>query len=222
LADIFESFIAALYLEKGEYILHEFLCLTLFNRIEIKDLLTNYKLNKFSLPLEINMSKENSMLSNSMGKGVREITFKFPSELNEDVEKNKLFNEQNVLLKRISSVNDGVYNFLNNILKNKLSSFCDGYSLANKELINIIRYFMDNLNIKYHQNKLINDNINKELTSNNNYLKELNKNALNINNNIDLLLSKFNYKLSIIIFILTLSMIMLGVILIYIRLNIHF
>lgn len=57
-ADIFESFIAALYLEKGEDILHEFLCLTLFNRIEIKDFfLTNYKLNKFSLPLEINMSK---------------------------------------------------------------------------------------------------------------------------------------------------------------------
>lgn len=33
------------------------------------------------------------------------------------LKKNKLFNEQNVLLKRISSVNDGVYNFLNNIKK---------------------------------------------------------------------------------------------------------
>lgn len=76
--------------------------------------------------------------------------------------------------------------------------------------------------MKFQQNKLIYDNINKELTSNNNYLKELNKNALNIHNNMDLLLSKFNDKLSIIIFILTLSMIMLGVILIYMGLNIHF
>jgi dsRNA-specific ribonuclease len=216
LADIFESFIAALYLEKGEDILHEFLSLTLFNRIEIKDFLKNYKSDRIGLPLEINMNKENNMLSNSMSKGVREITFKFPNELNEDVEKNKLFNEQNVILKKISSVNDGIYNFLNNILKNKLSSFCDGYSLDNKELINIIRCFMDNLNSKYHQNKLINDNINKELTSNNNYLKELNNNVLNINNNIDLLLSKLNYKLSIIILILTLSMIIICVLLIYI------
>lgn len=216
LADIFESLVAALYLEKGEDVLHEFLCLTLFNRIETKDFLNNYKLNKFSLPLEIDMNKENKMLSNSMSKGMREIIFKFPPELNEEIEKTKLFNEQKDLLKKITSTNDGIYNLLNNSFKKYISSFCDGNSLANKQLIQIIKFFIDNFNIKYNENKLINNNINIELTSNNNYLKELNKNTLNINKNIYLFLSKLNYKLYIIIVILTLNMIMIGVIIIYI------
>lgn len=226
LADIYESFICVLYIEKGEEILHEFLSLTLFNRQETKDLLKNYKL--FSIPkntslssnknggasshLEINMNNENKISS------MREITFKFNDE---DINKNILLitsKEQRDLLKRISGVNDGVYTFLNNILK-EVSSFRDANNLANKQLINIIKCFEDNLNIKYYQNKLINDNINTELISNNNNLKELNKNILNINKNIDLLLSKFNYNLFIIIFILTLSMIIIGVILIYIILN---
>lgn len=44
-ADIFESFIAALYIEKGEDVLHSFLSLTLFNRPETLKYLNNYKLN---------------------------------------------------------------------------------------------------------------------------------------------------------------------------------
>lgn len=44
-ADIFESFIAALYIEKGEDVLHLFLSLTLFNRAETQKYLNNYKLN---------------------------------------------------------------------------------------------------------------------------------------------------------------------------------
>jgi hypothetical protein len=45
LADIFESFIAALYIEKGEDVLHTFLSLTVFNRPETLKYLNDYKLN---------------------------------------------------------------------------------------------------------------------------------------------------------------------------------
>ena len=221
LADIFESFIAALYLEKGEEFLHEFLSLTLFNRSETKDLLKDYKLNNLpcssvqnnsSLPLEINMNKGSKISSNSM----REITFKFQEDDNK-----KINEEQRDLLKKISSVLEGIYTFLKQLFSLK------------KEIINIINTFEQNQNIRHNQNKLTYDNIYIELKNNsnniyielknnNNYLKELNKNTLNINNE----LSKFNSKLfnyasgaNKIIFILTLSIVILGFILLYIILK---
>jgi len=57
LADIFESFIAALYMEKGEDVLHTFLSLTLFNRPETLYYLNDYKLNS----LLINKNSINSI-----------------------------------------------------------------------------------------------------------------------------------------------------------------
>lgn len=61
LADIFESFIAALYIEKGEDVLHTFLSLTLFNRPETLIYLNDYKLNS----LLTNKNPINSISNNN-------------------------------------------------------------------------------------------------------------------------------------------------------------
>lgn len=86
LSDIFESFIAALYLEKGEDIFIQFLLLTIFNNSNTKDKIEEYnKIHKVRLASlsELTSSSNNNNLENrdiviSMNKqSMSQITFKF-------------------------------------------------------------------------------------------------------------------------------------------------
>lgn len=150
-ADIYESFTSAIYLEKGEEILHEFLSLTLFNRAEIKDLLKNYKLNKHlsiisepyncSLPLEINMNKENIS-------SIREITLKFPED---DSNKNKLL----IASEEQRDLSKNIYNILNNMYKSNCSIFnniinqISSFIKTTQEILNMFNSYKENQNIRY-------------------------------------------------------------------------
>lgn len=88
LADIFESFIAALYIEKGENVLHTFLSLTLFYRPETLYYLNDYKLNSL-----LNISDNNKVVEqvknlnnfdNDLNTELRN-TNKFLCELNNNI-----------------------------------------------------------------------------------------------------------------------------------------
>ena len=226
LADIYESFIAVLYLEKEELI-QEFLFLTIFNRPETKDSIKDYKL-KFKpkqdsiIPLDNIVSlekefKENKIIPNTM----KEITFKFE-------DKTELSEEQNNLLKKIINSQESNHNLLNSILK-QLTNF--------KEIITIIKAFEENINIKYfnttsdfykantenlqtknnsykqlirignyieelnNNTSYTKENTYKQLNTITNFIKELNNNTLNTNKIIKSELTKLNYKLSLIILI---------------------
>jgi len=156
LDDIYQSFVSALYFEKGEEILHEFLSLTLFNRPETKDLLKNYKLNKHSSNIsvpnkssyreEININKE-KISSNSL----REIIFKFPKD---DVNQNKLLvtsEEQINILKNIYNILDKISKTNSSLFNNMINQVS---SLINKsqEILNKFKSYEENQNKIYNSN----------------------------------------------------------------------
>lgn len=178
LADIFESFIGALYIEKGEKVLHNFLSLTLFNRSETIKQLKDYELNSISRGdilgdsmQDIKLSRpalntENVISSNSM----KQLTFKFDMD-NEDSKDNMV--KQINLLDKIS-----------NIVENGFKSYIKQFLDFKKEIINIINVFERNFDVKSSKNQLSINDINMVLKNTNKSLHELNNNTLKINNEI--------------------------------------
>lgn len=165
LADIFESFVGALYIEKGERTLHEFLSLTLFNRSETTKQLKDYKINSLfatnalaNANLDINLN-ENVISSNAQ----KELTFKF--NLDNKESKDNMIKEIDLLSKIFNILESGFQGSNKQILEFK------------KEVINHIDDFIRNFNI----NKLDIYDINMELKNTNKLLYELNNNTLKIN-----------------------------------------
>lgn len=171
LADIFESFVGALYLEKGENTLHEFLSLTLFNRPETTKQLRDYKLNSLFI------SGANNALANS--------SLEFNSSLTKDTQKN-------LTLKFILDNKESIDSMVKQInLLNKISSIFEGSFQDSiqqllielrlqKEIIKNIDGFIHNFNIN-NINKLDTYDIHMELRNTTKFLYELNNNTLNIN-----------------------------------------
>ena len=165
LADIFESFVGALYIEKGERALHEFLSLTLFNRSETTKQLKDYKINSLFVTnalansnLDINLN-ENVISSNAQ----KELTFKFNLD-------NKEFN--NNMIKEIDLLNK-IFNILE-------YSF-QGLNKQNLEFRKEIMNNIDNLIRNFNINKLDIRDFNMGLDNTNKFLYELNNNTSKIN-----------------------------------------
>lgn len=200
LADIYESFIAALYLEKGEGIVQEFLCLTILNRPETKDFIKDYKFTNDKditnkIPF-INEHKVNKIPLNSM----KELTFKF---IDND---NKVFEDQKIFLEKISKYQESNYSFLNLILK-QLASL--------KEIVFGIKTFEDNFNnkyfntineykIAYSKDLQIKDNTYKLINNLHNYMIKFNDNSLNTISSVKDQFNKLNKKIFFITLLLSL------------------
>jgi len=121
LADIFESFIAALYIEKGENVLHTFLSLTLFNRPETLEYLNDYRLNSlFTNGNAINLVPDNKESVDNMIEQIKGLSNKLDTydvniELNNT---NKLLHELNNNIlnvnKELSELRSGGLKNINN------------------------------------------------------------------------------------------------------------
>lgn len=107
-ADIFEAFIGALYIEKGENIVHTFLSLTLFNRPETIQYLKDYKLNSLFINTDLdnknNDDLDNNKNNDNLNEGrVNKLTFRFVPNNKETIDK---LVEQLKVLNKISNIFD--------------------------------------------------------------------------------------------------------------------
>jgi ribonuclease III len=172
LADIYESFVGALYIEKGDIALHEFLSLTLFNRPETIKQLNNYKLNSLFVEgasnalVNSNYNLDYNLINSDSG-SLNKLTFKFILDNKESIDN---IVEQVNLLKSISYT--------------LISSFQKSINQAKiqKEVIDQIHILLKNINIKNQlETELKNTNkIISELYNTNKVILELNSNISKI------------------------------------------
>lgn len=216
-ADIFESFIGALYIEKGENIVHEFLSLTLFNRPETTKYLKDYKLNCLFVNGAINTLantdsnyNENNALTNanynSNESRINRLTFKFVPNNKETIDN---LIEQLKVLNKIS-------NTIENSFENSIKQIIVGISLQN-DLTRDIYVGFSKLKTILDQNKL---DIHTELKYTNKFLYELNNSVLNITQELSEL--RLGVHRSTIIIILTLILIFCVLAIIAIKLIFNF
>lgn len=165
-ADIFEAFIGALYIEKGENIVHTFLSLTLFNRPETIQYLKDYKLNSLFINTDLDNNNKNNDDNLNEGR-VNKLTFRFVPNNKETIDK---LVEQLKVLNKISNIFDAqTISFQKSIKENIIG--------LQNNLTRDIDVWFSKLKTILEQNKL---DIHTELKYTNKFLYELNNSILNV------------------------------------------
>lgn len=158
LADIYESFIAVLFIEKGEKILHEFLFLTIFNRSETKNKIKRYRWELLNLKDKQIIFNENNVVVET-------------NEANEEIYMLKI----KEIIKIVKSNENKIAEIMKELLNNKQIL----------DLTNFKEILKDSQNKNFLEKKFIEDTLNKSSDMLNS-LVELNKMIkLNENNKIE-------------------------------------